>query len=108
LYGGGVAGAGALSANVFLYWEVMRRACERGYQVFDFGRSKAGTGAYAFKSNMGFEPTPLAYQFKLAQGTSLPDLNPLNPKYRLFINAWKRLPLPLANLLGPSIVKGLG
>ena len=65
-YGGGVHAARALAANDFMYWEVMRRACERGCRLFDFGRSKIGTGSYAFKRNWGFEPTPLVYQFRLA------------------------------------------
>jgi hypothetical protein len=91
-----------------MYWEVMRRACERGCRVFDFGRSKTGTGAYAFKHNWGFAPTPLNYQFRLAPGREVPELNPLNPKYRLLVAAWKRLPLPLATRLGPSIVRGIG
>ena len=107
-YGGGVRVARALAANDFMYWEVMRRACERGCRVFDFGRSKVGTGAYAFKRNWGFAPTPLTYQFRLANGGKVPDLSPLNPKFRLLVAAWKRLPLPLANLLGPPIVKGIG
>lgn len=100
--------ARGLAANDFMYWEVMRRACERGYRRFDFGRSKIGTGAYAFKHNWGFEPTPLTYQFRLTAKRDMPDLNPLNPKFALFIAAWKRLPLPLANRLGPLIVKGIG
>jgi FemAB-related protein (PEP-CTERM system-associated) len=107
-YGGGVGAARGLAANDFMYWEVMRRACERGCRVFDFGRSKVGTGAHAFKRNWGFEPTPLVYQFRLAAGRHMPDLNPLNPKLRLLVSAWKRLPLPLATWLGPSIVKGIG
>lgn len=107
-YGGGAGAARGLAANDFMYWEVMRRACERGCRVFDFGRSKLGTGAYAFKCHWGFEPTPLVYQFRLAAGGRMPDLNPLNPKLRLLVAAWKRLPLPLANRLGPSIVKGIG
>ncbi len=107
-YGGGVAAARGLAANDFMYWEVMRRACERGYRLFDFGRSKTGTGAHAFKRNWGFEPTPLVYQFQLAAGANAPDLNPLNPKFRLLVAAWKRLPLPLATRLGPLIVKGIG
>ena len=45
---------------------------------------------------------------RLAPGAAIPDLNPLNPKFRLFIAAWKRLPLPVANLIGPHIVRGLG
>jgi FemAB-related protein (PEP-CTERM system-associated) len=108
LYGGGTKEAGALGANVFMYWEVMRRACERGYRLFDFGRSKVGTGAFAFKKNWGFVPEPLHYQYKLLSGGDIPDHNPLNPKYRLLIAAWKKLPLPLANLIGPPIVRGIG
>jgi FemAB-related protein (PEP-CTERM system-associated) len=107
-YGGGVREARALAANDFMYWEVMRRAFERGYRVFDFGRSKVGTGSYAFKCNWGFKPTPLTYQFRLAPGRSVPELNPLNPKLALFVAAWKRLPLPLATGLGPLIVRGIG
>jgi FemAB-related protein (PEP-CTERM system-associated) len=107
-YGGGAEAARKLAANDFMYWEVMRRACARGCRVFDFGRSKVGTGAYAFKRNWGFEPTPLIYQFRLAPGRRVPDLNPLNPKLRLLVAAWKKLPLALATRLGPSIVKGIG
>jgi FemAB-related protein (PEP-CTERM system-associated) len=107
-YGGGVRAARTLAANDFMYWEVMRRACERGYHTFDFGRSKIGTGSYAFKRNWGFQPTPLEYQFRLSPGTSMPDLNPLNPRFRMFIAVWKRLPLALTTRLGPSIVRGLG
>jgi FemAB-related protein (PEP-CTERM system-associated) len=107
-YGGGVHAARTLAANDFMYWEVMRRACERGCRTFDFGRSKTGTGAHAFKRNWGFEPTPLCYQFRLAAGQKAPDLNPLNPKFRLLVAGWKRLPLPLATWLGPMIVKQIG
>jgi FemAB-related protein (PEP-CTERM system-associated) len=106
-YGGGTEHARRLAANDFMYWEVMRRACERGYRSFDFGRSKVGTGAYDFKRYWGFEPTPLAYQFHLAPGHDIPDLNPLNPKLRLFVALWKRLPLAVATRLGPPIVRGL-
>lgn len=107
-YGGGTAAARGRAANDFMYWEVMRRAGERGMRLFDFGRSKVGTGAFAFKKNWGFEPAPLHYRFKLPPGGSIPELNPLNPKYRLFIAAWKKLPLPVANALGPHIVRGVG
>lgn len=107
-YGGGTVEARQRAGNDFMYWEVMRRAAERGCRMYDFGRSKRGTGAYAFKHNWGFEPEPLNYRFQLAPGAKLPDHNPLNPRYRLFISAWKRLPLPVAKLLGPPIVRGLG
>lgn len=106
-YGGGTAAARRLAANDFMYWEVMRRACERGFRTFDFGRSKQGTGAYDFKRFWGFEPTPLAYQFRLAPGRQIPDLNPLNPKLRTFVELWKKLPLAVTERLGPPIVRGL-
>ncbi len=107
-YGGGIADARRLAANDFMYWEVMRRACERGFRLFDFGRSKVGTGAFNFKCYWGFEPTPLVYQYRLAPGQKIPDLNPLNPKLRLFVELWKKLPLAVAARLGPPIVRGLG
>jgi FemAB-related protein (PEP-CTERM system-associated) len=107
-YGGGTTAARRSGANDFLYWEVIRRAAARGYRRFDFGRSKVGTGAFAFKKNWGFEPQFLAYEYYVRAGGELPDKNPLNPKYALLVEAWKRLPLPLANLIGPFLVRGLG
>jgi len=107
-YGGGTAEARDLAANDFMYWEVMSRAALRGCRLFDFGRGKIGTGSFSFKKNWGFEPEPLRYAYRLRAGASIPDINPLNLKYRLFIGAWKRLPLPVANALGPWIVRGLG
>jgi FemAB-related protein (PEP-CTERM system-associated) len=107
-YGGGTLEARGNGANDFLYWEVIRRAAERGYTRFDFGRSKAGTGAFAFKKNWGFEPAWLEYEYHLRPGVTLPDKNPLNPKYSLLIEVWKRLPVPVANLIGPALVRNLG
>ncbi len=86
----------------------MRRACERGIKVFDYGRSKRGTGSFDFKKNWGFEPTPLIYEYRLAEGAEMPDVNPNNPKYKLMTEVWGRLPLWLANRLGPVIARSLG
>ena len=108
LYGGGTPLARQLKGNDFMYWELMRHSCERGLQVFDYGRSKQGTGAFSFKKNWGFEPIPLHYEYHLVKATEIPDKSPMNPKYRLFINAWKRLPLPVTRLLGPLLVRNLG
>ena len=107
-YGGGIAQARRNGANDFLYWEVMRRAAARGYRQFDFGRSKSETGAFKFKKNWGFEPEWLEYEYFLGSGQSLPEKNPNNPRYQLAIEAWKYLPLPLANFLGPFLISGLG
>jgi len=97
-----------LAANDFKYWELMRRACARGLKVFDYGRSKQGTGSYAFKKNWGFEPAPLHYEYQLYKRDAIPQNNPSNAKYRLMIEAWRRLPLGVANWLGPFVVRNLG
>ncbi|MGH7053126.1 MAG: FemAB family XrtA/PEP-CTERM system-associated protein [Stellaceae bacterium] len=107
-YGGGTPRARLRAANDFMYWELMRHAAGRGARLFDFGRSKLGTGSFDFKKNWGFTPEPLHYQYQMRPGQAIPDHNPLNPRYRLLIAAWKKLPLPLANLIGPPIVRGLG
>jgi len=107
-YAGDDLAARELAANDFKYWELMRRACERGCKVFDYGRSKVGTGPYAFKKNWGFEPQPLSYEYRLYKRDSIPQNNPMNPKYRAFIALWKRLPIGVANRLGPHIVRNLG
>lgn len=103
-WGGGTREARAARANELMYYELMRHAAARGCTRFDFGRSKPGTGAFAFKKNWGFEPQPLAY----AHWGERREVNPLNPKYRLQIALWQRLPLWLANRLGPPIARGLG
>jgi FemAB-related protein (PEP-CTERM system-associated) len=107
-YAGDREDARHLAANDFKYWELMRRGCERGYRLFDYGRSKRGTGQYDFKKNWGFEPTQLHYEYFLVNAKSVPEHNPTNPKYRLFIQMWRKLPMPIANALGPFIVKNLG
>lgn len=107
-YGGSRPEARDLKGNDFMYWDLMARAAARGVRVFDFGRSRVGTGAYAFKRNWGFEPIPLHYQYHLVKARDLPEHNPSNPKYRFFISAWKRLPLPVANALGPLLSRHLG
>ena len=106
-YAGDDQAARDLAANDFKYWELMRRACARGLKVFDFGRSKQGTGPYAFKKNWGFEPTPLQYEYCLYKRDSVPQNNPNNAKYKLLIGVWRRLPLGFANWLGPFVVRNL-
>lgn len=107
-YGGGMDLAREVAGNDFMYWNLMQAAAARGCRLFDFGRSKLGTGAYDFKKNWGFTAQHLPYEYKLYGATALPDNNPLNPKYQLFIKMWKKLPLPLANFMGPYIVRNLG
>ena len=105
-WGGGMAAARELRANDRMYFALMAHARAKGCTHFDFGRSKAGTGAAAFKKNWGFEGRPLAYA-RWSEGAAR-EVNPLNPKYALMVRTWRRLPLPVANLIGPWISRGLG
>lgn len=107
-YGGGTLAARSVAGNDFMYWQVMERARERGAKVFDFGRSKRGTGSYEFKTHWGFEPEPLNYEYFLVKAREMPNLSPTNSKYERLINVWRKLPLPLTRLIGPPIARYLG
>jgi FemAB-related protein (PEP-CTERM system-associated) len=107
-YAGDDETARELAANDFKYWELMRRACAKGLKVFDYGRSKQGTGSFAFKKNWGFEPRSLHYEYCLYKRDSVPQNNPANAKYRLLIETWRRMPIGMANWLGPYVVRNLG
>jgi len=106
-YGGGLRGHFDSAVNDYMYWELMKYGCQGGFTLFDFGRSKKGTGSYRFKKHWGFEPTELDYQTFLVRAKEMPNVSPLNPKYSVMINVWKRLPLPISNWLGPKIVRGI-
>lgn len=108
-YGGSIARARSIKGcNDFMYWELMRRSAEEGLTGFDFGRSKRDTGPYKFKKNWGFKPQALPYEYYLVAADEVPDVNPTNPRYRLLVNTWRRLPLPVANLIGPPLARSLG
>jgi FemAB-related protein (PEP-CTERM system-associated) len=106
-YGGSIPLARGLMANDFMYWELMRRSCEAGIRIFDYGRSREGTGSYRFKKHWGFTPEPLYYQYHLVRQSEMPDLSPGNPKFRLAIAIWKRLPTALTRVIGPILARGL-
>lgn len=107
-WGGGTYAARGLRANEFIHFSMMNHARERGCTVFDFGRSKIGTGPYHYKKNWGFEPEPMVYAGRTASGVEPRELNPLNPKYRLQVALWQKLPLAFTNRVGPYIARGLG
>jgi serine/alanine adding enzyme len=97
----------SLCPNHLLYWDVMETAFAAGCQVLDFGRSTPGEGTYKFKEQWGAKPVALHWEYRLVEGTALPNVGPANPKFRLAIGAWKKLPLAVATTLGPHIVRGI-
>lgn len=106
-WGGGNVAARRLRANEVMYFQLMLHAQRRGCTRFDFGRSKTGSGPYNYKKNWGIEPQPLAYASWAAPGAQKRDIDPNSESYSAKIDLWKRLPLPIANRLGPLIAKGL-
>jgi FemAB-related protein (PEP-CTERM system-associated) len=107
-WGGGTWAARHLRANDRMYFELMLHALRRGCDRFDFGRSKTNSGAYHFKRNWGFAPEPLTYAAWTAPGAEARDADPTSARHALQIAIWRRLPLALANRLGPLIARGLG
>lgn len=107
-YAGSIRRGRDLAANDFMYWAVMQRALQRGARLFDFGRSKHGTGSYDFKVQWGFQPQALPYAYHLVRARAVPNVSPTNRKYSLFIRAWKELPLPVSRTLGPFLARDLG
>lgn len=106
-YAGSLFEARALGPNDFMYWELMRHACEAGCRVFDYGRSKVDTGSFSFKKHWGFEPRALAYQYLLVGEKEMPNLSPTNPKYQRKIEMWRKMPFGLTKIVGPPLAKYL-
>lgn len=106
-YAGERPSARSTAANDLKYWELMKRAAARGCTIFDLGRSKKGTGSFEFKRLWEFTAHQLHYEYVLLNRDSIPQNNPMNPKYRIFIAIWQHLPLPIANLIGPMLVRNL-
>jgi hypothetical protein len=93
---------------MLMYWRILDFAVATGYQIFDFGRCSADAGTYRFKQQWGAISVPLNWDYLLeGDGAELPQLNPNNPKFRLLIATWKRLPVWLSRLIGPMVVKYL-
>ena len=106
-WGGGSYDARGERANERMYYELMLHARRKGMQRFDFGRSKTGSGPFHFKKNWGFDPQPLTYGEWTAPGAAARDIDPTASGYSRKIELWKKLPLPVANFIGPWIARGL-
>lgn len=92
---------------VFLYWTLLEWAIQNHFQLADFGRCTRGSGVYEFKRHWNSEERPLHWYYWLAPGKPLPELRPDNPRFRMATSMWKRLPVPVANLIGPRIVRSI-
>ncbi|MCB0344623.1 MAG: FemAB family PEP-CTERM system-associated protein [Bdellovibrionales bacterium] len=98
--------ANKLSPNMLLYWESIKAACQAGADVFDFGRSSPDSGTFRFKKQWGAEPVELCWYYH-QEMKKIPDINPNNPRFNAVVACWKRLPIPVANAIGPWITKAI-
>jgi len=96
-----------LAPNMLLYSSVLEFACREGFQQFDFGRSSVASGTYRFKEQWGARPVPLHWYYWLSNGSALPDIGPQNPKFKVAIEVWKRLPVFVTKIIGPAIVRNI-
>ncbi len=99
--------ANRFEANMYLYWEILRLSIEKSYKIFDFGRSSKEASTYRFKKQWGAQPFDLYWHYWLPDQQQLPQINPNNPKFKVMVEAWKRLPLPISNFIGPYVVKSI-
>lgn len=104
---GALPKAREVESSYVLYWEMIKDACERGYQLYHLGRSTADSGGEAFKKKWNAFPTQLYWQYVVRNGKPIPQLNVGNPKFQLAINLWKMLPLSIAKAIGPLVAKGI-
>jgi FemAB-related protein (PEP-CTERM system-associated) len=96
-----------LCPNMLLYWSMMEAAVMRGATVFDFGRSSPDAGTAQFKLQWGAEAAPQSWEYVLLKGGALPEQGPAGGRFSLAVEAWKRLPLWIANAAGPHVVRNI-
>ena len=93
-----------MNPNMLLYWHMLKEVIAAGGRTFDFGRSTPGEGTYLFKKQWKAEPVPLHWEYALITRDAPPDQSPGSGRFHLAIEIWKKLPLPVANTLGPLII----
>ena len=104
-YGASLAEFNRDAPNNFMYWNVMAQSCQEGFRVFDFGRSKLGSGSYQFKASWGMQVSPLPYRYVLVQARDIPHLSPVDRKFSAPIALWKKLPFAWTKILGPPLIR---
>lgn len=104
-YGGSLAEFNRDAPNNFMYWNLIAQSAREGYRLFDFGRSKRGTGSFQFKSSWSMEVSELPYRYHLVRASEVPHLSPVDSKFQLAVAAWKRLPFSWTKILGPKVIR---
>jgi FemAB-related protein (PEP-CTERM system-associated) len=104
-YGGALAEYNRDSPNNFMYWNLMAQSAKEGLREFDFGRSKRGTGSFDFKSAWSMQVTELPYRYQLVRAKEVPHLSPVDKKFELPVELWKKLPFSWTKVIGPRLIR---
>ena len=99
--------ANSMNINMWMYRQILGHAISQNYQYFDFGRSTINAGTYKFKKQWGAKPVAHYWYYTSDEGGYVAQTNPDNPKFKLLIAVWKRLPVWVANLIGPLVIGNL-
>lgn len=94
------------NVNMWMYWQLLQRAIEQGSTEFDFGRSTIGAGTYKFKEQWGAKPSLAVWQYYVRKGDPA-QMRPDSSKNQRLVEIWKKLPVWLTRIVGPSIVRGI-
>lgn len=99
--------ANKYNVNMWMYKNILQECLTRGYDYFDFGRSTKDAGTYRFKKQWGAKPMEHFWYYCLPQGEAFPEINPDNPKFKLAIAIWKKIPVCITKVIGPPVVKNI-
>lgn len=94
-----------IAPNMGLYWAFMERCVQQGVRRFNFGRTTPGSGTHKFKLQWASREEPLWWYQRQDGAAKTPS--PDDAAYAWGPRIWRKLPLPLANLLGPRVVRGI-
>ena len=105
-WAGALRASRAISGNMLLYWSFMERMIARGMRAFNFGRCTPGSGTHRFKQQWGGSDVPLPWGQYATRGVTAPP-SPKEGTFSWGPTLWRRMPLAVANLLGPRLVRFL-
>lgn len=92
--------------NMLLYWGLMQHMISQGLGVFNFGRCTPNGGTHRFKLQWGGETVPLSWLQWSSTGTAAPP-TPAGALFQLATRVWSRMPLAMANTIGPMLARSL-
>jgi FemAB-related protein (PEP-CTERM system-associated) len=97
-----------LAPNNLIVWEAINWGCAHGFTTLDLGRTaRDNRGLMEFKRGWGATEVPLTYYY-YPHTAGLAATSERSWKYRALTGCWRRLPLPVAKVLGDHLYKQLG